>query len=180
MRPRRIKKHIMAGSAQVTSVEAIAAFRSNLIIYLAKARGAIDEISNEVTRARRWLESDCYRHWEQERRIRGRKLEEARNELSTAQLSNLKTSSSVQLAIVQRAERAVREAEAKLMVIKKWDRELENKSEPLIKQTNQLHNFLTAEMPGAVAQLTQIVTLLEAYADVNPAPGGQRSGGESA
>jgi hypothetical protein len=167
----------MAERAQVTSVEAIAAFRSNLIVYLAKARGAIDEISGDVLRARRWLEDDRQRHWKQELRLRERKLEEARNELSTARLSSLKTGSSVQLVAVQRAERAVREAEAKLIVIKKWDRELENKSEPLLKQTNQLHNFLTTEMPGAVEQLGQIVALLEAYADVNPAPGGQRAEG---
>jgi hypothetical protein len=167
----------MAERAQVTSVEAIAAFRSSLIVYLAKARGAIDEISGDVLRARRWLEDDRQRHWKQELRLRERKLEEARNELSTARLSSLKTGSSVQLVAVQRAERAVREAEAKLILIKKWDRDLENKSEPLLKQTNHLHNFLTTEMPGAVAQLTQIVALLEAYADVNPAPGGQRAEG---
>jgi hypothetical protein len=94
------------------------------------------------------------------------------NELFSARLSSLQEASSLQYLAVQRAERAVREAENKMMLIKKWDRDLENQSEPLLKQANQLQTFLTAEMPRAVAYLTQIVKTLEAYADVNPAPGG--------
>jgi hypothetical protein len=162
----------MPERAQVTSVEAIEAFRSSLIVYLANARAAVDEISGELLRARVWLQSDRARFWEQERRVCARKLEEAKNELFSARLSSLQEASSLQYLAVHRAERAVREAENKMMLIKKWDRDLENQSEPLLKQANQLQTFLTAEMPRAVAYLTQIVKTLEAYADVNPAPGG--------
>jgi hypothetical protein len=166
----------MADRAQVTSVEAIEAFRANLIVYLGKARAAVEEISSELLRARLWLQNDRYRLWEQEQRARERKLEEAKSELFTARLSNLQEASSVQFMAVQRAERAVREAEAKMALIKKWDRDLENQSEPLLKQASQLQTFLTMEMPRAVAYLAQVVRTLEAYADVNPAPRGQDAG----
>jgi len=96
--------------------------------------------------------------------------------LFNARLSNLPHSTAFQFMAVQRAERAVREAEAKMSSIKKWDRDLENQSEPLLKQANQLQTFLTAEMPRAVAHLAQVVKTLEAYADVHPAPGGQGAG----
>ena len=59
-----------------------------------------------------------------------------------------------------------REAEAKLAVLKKWDRELENRTDPLVKQVTQLHGFLTTDMGRAVAYLAQVVKALEAYADV--------------
>jgi hypothetical protein len=69
---------------------------------------------------------------------------------------------------VQRAERAAREAEAKLVVVKRWDRELENRTDPLLKPVNQLHGFLTADMARAVAYLDQAVRTLAAYAAAAP------------
>ena len=67
---------------------------------------------------------------------------------------------------VQRAERANREAEAKMAVLKKWDRDLENRTDPLVKQVTQFHSFLATDMTRAVAYLVQVVKSLEAYADV--------------
>ena len=48
----------MADRAQVTSVEALEAFRSALVIYLSKARPALEEMANEVARAKQWLQND--------------------------------------------------------------------------------------------------------------------------
>lgn len=161
----------MPQQAQVTSVEAIEAFRANLILYLSKARPTVEEVSNDMLRAKLWLQNDQRQLWERELRTRGKKLEEARNELFSARLSPLQVASSVQHLAVQRAERAVQEAEAKLAVLKKWSRELENRSEPLLKQVDALHNFLTTEIPRAVAHLAQVVKNLETYAEV-ALPGG--------
>jgi hypothetical protein len=168
----------MSERAQVTSVEALEALRSDLIVYLGKARGAVEDVSSEVPRARNWLENTCSPQWERELRARKLKLEEAQNELFSARLAGKnKTVSPIVLMAVQRAERAVREAEAKLKVIKKWDRELENQAEPMIKQIDMLQGFLTGEMPGAVAYLTQIIKTLEAYAETGPGPRSQPAGG---
>jgi hypothetical protein len=71
---------------------------------------------------------------------------------------------------VQRAERANREVEAKMAVLKKWGREMENRTDPLVKQVTQLHSFLATDMKRAVAYLDQVVKSLAAYADI-PAPG---------
>jgi len=56
------------------------------------------------------------------------------------------------------------------LVIKKWSRELENQTDPLLKQLNQLQGFLTTDMARAVAYLAQVVKTLDAYASV-AAPG---------
>src|SRR5207244_5684670 len=90
--------------------------------------------------------------------------------LFSAMMSKLAEASAAQQLAVRRARDAVREAEEKLTLLKRWDRELENRSEPLVKQIDQLHNYLTAHMPRAVAQLANVVKSLEAYADV-AAPG---------
>jgi hypothetical protein len=128
----------------------------------------LEEASDDVLRTRLWVQNDQRRLWEGETRVRGRKLEEARAELFNAQLSQFQDSTALQLMAVQRMERAAREAEAKLAVLKKWDRDLENRTDPLVKQVTQLHGYLTIDMGRAVAYLVQVVKALEAYADVAP------------
>jgi hypothetical protein len=160
----------MADHAHVTSVEAVNAFRSDLIVYLGKARAALEEASDDVLRTRLWVQNDQRELWENEMRVRYRKLEEARSELFSARLSQFHEATDLRLMAVQRAERANREAEAKLAVLKKWGRDMENRTDPLAKQVSQLHGFLTTDMKRAVAYLDQVVKTLEAYAGV-PTPG---------
>lgn len=160
----------MAERAQVTSVEAVAAFRADLIVFLSKVRAVLEEASDEVLRTRLWVQNDQRRIWENEIRRRYRKLEEARAELFSAQLSKFHESTALCLMAAQRAERSHREAEAKMAVLKKWDRDLENRTDPMVKQVTQFHGFLTTEMKRAVAYLDQAVKALEAYAGV-PTPG---------
>ena len=160
----------MADRAQVTSFEAVESFRADLIVFLSRARAVLEEASDDVLRTRLWVQNDQRRVWEGETRVRYRKLEEARAELFSAQLSQFHESTALCLMAVQRAERANREAEAKMAVLKKWDREMENRTDPLVKQVTQFHSFLATDMKRAVAYLDQAVKTLEAYAGV-PTPG---------
>ena len=161
----------MPGQAKITSVEAIELFRAALILFTSQARPALEEVSSEVVRTRLWLENDQRRYWENELRVRSRKLEQAQQELFNARLSQFQESTSLQHMAVHRAQHAVREAEEKLAAAEKWDRELENRAAPLLKEVEQLHGFLTAEMPKAVAYLAQVVRALDAYADAGGPPG---------
>jgi hypothetical protein len=153
----------MAERAQVTSVEAIESFRANLILFLSKVRPTLEEVSDEVLRLQGWLQNDQRRLWESQLRRRGRQLEEARQELFNATLSRLQEATALQHMAVQRAQRAVREAEDKLDTLKKWERGLEDRTAPMIKQIEEFHGFLTIDMGKALAQLVQIVKALEAY-----------------
>jgi hypothetical protein len=166
----------MAERAQVTSVEAIESFRADLILFLSKVRPVLEEVSDEVVRLQVWLQSDQRRHWEGELRRRGRKLEEAKREMFNTSLSHLQEATALQHMAVQRAQRAVREAEDKLDTAKKWERALEDRTAPLVKQVEEFHGFLTVDMGRALAQLGQTIKALEAYAQVNaPDKGEARS-----
>lgn len=158
----------MADQARITSIEALESFRASLIVYLSKARPALDEVCDEVRRTRMWLENDRWSHWQNEVRLRGKELEQAREELSSAQCSNLKVPSMVQQRAVTRAQLALREAEEKLRFLRKWIREFENLTSPQIRQLDQLHTFLTVDMAHAVAVLAQTVRTLDAYAGIAP------------
>jgi hypothetical protein len=160
----------MAERSHVTSIDAIEAFRANLIVYLKKARPVVEEVPNAVLRTRFWLENEQRNRWHEEIRVRRRKLEEAQQELLTAKMSNLRQATIVKEMAMRRALQALREAEEKLARTKTWARELENLSAPLLKQVEQLHSFLTSDLSKAVAYLAQVVKALQAYTDV-AAPG---------
>lgn len=159
----------MSGQAQITSSAALEAFRSDLIVYLAQMAPVLDEAGGEVLRMRGWLQNEQRDFWENQLRRRRRKLEEAQAELFNARLSTLQNSTIVQHMEVQKAKRAVEEAEQKLAAIKKWERELDNLAEPQLKQIDQLRGYLTTDMNKAVAFLTQVTQAVAAYAAV-PAP----------
>lgn len=160
----------MAEGANITSIDAVVAFRAALIIFLSKARPLLEETSGEILRTRQWLEDHQRRHWETQLRLRSRKLEEARAELFNATLSKLHEASALQQMAVQRADRAVREGEAKLNVVRKWSRSLDDTVDPLLKQAGQFQTYLTVEMARAVAYLDQVIAALEAYASIARQP----------
>lgn len=162
----------MEQRAQVTSVEALEAFRSCLIVYLTKAKPTLEEVTNEVLRTRNWLQNEQRVHWEKEIKLKRRDLEQAEAELFSARLSKISQAYALQQMAAQRARRAVQHAEDKLKLLKKWDRELENRSEPLLKLVEQLHGYLSTDMVKAAAHLTEVIKTLQAYAEVQVrAPG---------
>lgn len=158
----------MPQPAKVTSIDAIEAFRANLILYLNKARPALEEINADVSRARDWLQNDQRKFWEKQLKERRKKLDRAQAELFSAKMSKLTEASSFQQLAVRKAQQAVRDAEEKLVVLQRWDRELENRSEPLVKQVDQMHHFLSSELTRAVVHLSETIRALEAYTDVKP------------
>ncbi len=160
----------MPGQAQITSIESLETFRSDLVVYLSQMQPVMDEAAGEVTRMKFWLQNEQREFWENQIRRRRRRLEEAQAELLNARLSTLQISSSAQQLAVQRTQRAVHEAEEKLALLKKWDRELENLTDPLLKPVSQLQGFLATDMNKAVAYLAQSIQALAAYTDV-AAPG---------
>jgi hypothetical protein len=155
----------MADRAHVTSVEAVESFRASLIVFQSRARVVLEEACDEVLRIKVWVQIDQRRRWAAEARRRGQTLEKARADLSSARLSQFQESTTLPLITVQRTERADREAKAKMAILKKWDRELENCTDPFLKQVTQLQWFLARDISRAVAYLAQVVRTLEAYAD---------------
>lgn len=161
----------MADRAQVTSVDALESFRASLILFLSKARPTLEDVNDDVLRTKLWIQNDRRLHWVAELRRRKRALEEAQQELLNTRLSNLRTPTAAQQLAVTRAQQAVREAEDKLRLVRKWGREFETQTDPLLKLVDHLHTFLTSDMAHAVADLTQMVATLDAYLERHPAPG---------
>jgi hypothetical protein len=156
----------MPDQANVSSVDALEAFRSALIVYVSKARPALEEVSADVMRTRLWLQDEQRTRWENEARRRSRALQEAQQALFSARLSTFREETSAEMMVVQRTRRAFQEAEEKLRVIKKWDRDFDNRAEPLLKQMEKLQTVLAQDMGHAIAFLTQAIIKLHAYAGI--------------
>ena len=159
----------MPEKAKVTSIEALDFFRSSLIIYLGNALRVLDEVSSDVMRTRVWIEDDRLVHWENEVRRRERKLQEKQHELFSARLSSLREATQAEHMAVLKAKRALAEAQAKLDLVKKWNRHYDNRVQPLAKEVDKLRDVLVVHMGKAVAYLTQTIRTLGDYADLMPA-----------
>ena len=155
----------MPQKAHVTSLEAIELFRSNLIVYLSQARPALEEVSTEVLRTRSWLETEQYLHWESQLRRRLKELEQAQQALLSSRLGVLRKETAAEQFAVHRAKEAVVEADLKLRILKKWNRDFEGRVQPMVKQMEKLHMVLSNDMVKAVAYLNQAIKTLAAYAE---------------
>jgi hypothetical protein len=169
----------MPERAHVTSVDALESFRSNLIVYLSKARPTLEEVSADVQRMRDWLEGEQRTYWENEFKRRHRALAEAQAAVFSSKLSNLREVSAAELMAVRRAKRDLDEAEAKLRVVKQWNRVFDNRVEPLVKQMEKLHTVLASDMVKAVGFLKQAIDTLHNYAGVMPASAAGAASAES-
>jgi hypothetical protein len=147
-------------------VDAIEAFRASLVLYLSKVRPAVEQINAEALRTRIWVQTTQRQHWDKELRLRRRKLEEAKEALFNARISQFHQSTLLETLAVQRAQRAVDEAETKLALLKKWAHEIESRGEPLVKQIEQFQGYLATDLAAGVALLAQIVKALDAYVEV--------------
>jgi len=155
----------MPTQAHVASIDSLDAFRARLIVFIEKALVAADDVLDDVSRTRGWLQHDQRVRWEAELRKRSKALENARQELLTARLANLRDAPTDKVMAVARAKRAFDEAQEKLGLLKKWNRQYDQEVGPLAKQVEKLRFFLATDLKRAASSLGQSVRTLEAYSE---------------
>ena len=162
----------MANQAKVTSTDALESFRASLIIFRGKAKKSVDEVAEQVSRTRMWLQHDQRTHWEGEFRRNTRLLQQAEQELSSARLtSHNESAMAARQAAVNKARRAIAEAEDKLRRIKSWTQNYDSRVDPLAKRLEGLRQYLDTDLPKAIGYLANAQKILEDYASgLGPAP----------
>jgi hypothetical protein len=157
----------MATVAKVTSVEALEAFRASLIVFLNKAHASTDQVSDEIRRVRSWVQNDQRTHWENEMRRRARDLAQAEQEMLSARMTKALDNLSAQQQAVNKARRALEEAQEKMRRIKLWMRDFDGTLDPLARGLNSLRGYLDHDMPRAIAYLVEIQKIMESYLEKN-------------
>lgn len=153
----------MSTKANISSIDALATFRAQLIVALEKLTTAVDDASDDVSRTRVWLQHEQRMFWEGELKRRAKILEMAQQELFSSRISSLEPSTLDRQMAVRKAKNAVDEAMTKLQVLKKWNRVFDSEVEPLGRQLDKVRGVLSGDMVEAVAFLTQAVKALDDY-----------------
>lgn len=160
----------MPERAKVTSLEAIEAFRAKLIVYCEKASRVLDETNDEVIRTRLWLQQERRTQCEAEIRRCQRELEQRQQELFSQRIAVLDNPVDVQQAAVRKVRERLREAEAKLVRVRQWDRNYDQRVEPAARQVEKFRYLVDKDLGSAVVYLAEVSRTLSAYAELSPSP----------
>ncbi|MEZ5302444.1 MAG: hypothetical protein R3F11_17685 [Verrucomicrobiales bacterium] len=118
----------MAEQAKITSLDALEHFRSARSSVCHQVAPVLDEVS-KVRRTRMWLESEQRLHWERGGELkRTKKLEQARRELYSAQLSSLQRVDVVKKMAVE-WKRAVEKRRGSCGRSRGWHRKFDSRND---------------------------------------------------
>ena len=178
----------MAERANVTSVEALESFRASLLVYVDKVGITLDEIDDAVKRMRVWVQTEQPEFWRREIKRLTRALEDAEQALFSSRLSGSPEPSAQERMNVNRYRRALRNADEKLKITKKWARNYDSIVEPLAKKLEVVRFMTTQRLPQGTEYLRQAANTLHSYAETvaeaqaaanRPAPSSEAIDGES-
>ena len=173
----------MSDQVRISSIEALEAFRADLIQYVEKARMALENAESEVRRTRSYLDLDRLGYWSAQCKQRTKLLEQAEAELYNVTLASPQESHAFQKMAVTKARRNLEQAEAKLLVVKRWRQTFENRATPLLRQLDPMFFLVGQHLPKGIHSLGEAIKALQSYAEKMPfvkpaAPGTAPPAGE--
>lgn len=174
----------MSDQVKISSIDALEAFRSDLIQYIAKARVALEDMEGDVRRTQTWLDTDRVQHWGGQMKHWTKMLHQAEQELYSANLTNPQASNAFQKMNVLKAKRKLEETEEKMLLVKHWRQTFENRATPLLRQLDPMFHLVGQQLPKGVFSLGESIKALQAYAEKNlppqtAAPAPIETGGDS-
>ena len=158
----------MSEQAKVSSVDALEAFRADLIQYVEKARVALEDAEGDVRRTRTWLDVDRTGYWTGQMKQRTKQLEQAEAELYNVTLTSPQESHAFQKMAVLKARRRLEEAEEKMRLLRQWRQTFDNRVTPLLRQLDPMFFLVGQQLPKGIHSLGESIKALQAYAEKAP------------
>ena len=158
----------MSDQANVSSIDALEAFRADLIRYVERARVALEDSEGEVRRTRTWVEVDRATYWTMQFKQRTKKLEQAEAELYNVAITRPRENHAVQKMQAEKAKRDLDEAEVKMRKLKHWRQTFDNRVTPLLRQLDPMFFLVCQHLPKGIHMLTESIKNLQAYAERAP------------
>jgi cellobiose-specific phosphotransferase system component IIA len=155
----------MSGQARISSIDALEAFRADLIQYVEKARAALEDAEGEVRRTRTWLDEDRAAYWAAQCKQWTKRCEQAEAEYYNARLSGPQESHAFQKMALLKAQRQLEQAEEKLRVVHHWRQTFENRATPMLRQLDPMFYMVGRDLPKAIHSLGEAIQSLQAYAE---------------
>lgn len=158
----------MSDQARVSSIDALEAFRADLVQYVEKARVALEDAESEVRRTRSWLDVDRAGYWSGQCKQWRKRLEQAEAELYNVMLTSPQESHAFQKMNVVKVRRKLEEAEEKVRVVHHWRQTFENRATPLLRQLDPMFFLVGRQLPKGIHSLGEVIKALQAYAEKVP------------
>lgn len=159
----------MSDQVKVSSIDALEAFRGDLIQYVEKARVALEDAEGEVRRTRSWLDVDRTNYWTRQFKQRTKELEQAEAGFYNATITRPKENHASHKIAVHKAKSRLTEAEEKILILKKWRQTFDNRASPLLRQLDPMFFLVGHHLPKGIHSLGESIKALQAYAEKGPA-----------
>ena len=156
---------MMRQAARVNSIDALKHFKHGLTEFSTLAITALGEAQAEIQRTVWWVQHDQLAHWKNQKRKRTVQLAQAKSELFRAQVASpdQRTPATLERNAVDKAQRAIDEAETKIANVKRWSRQLERETTLYKGYCQQLARAVEGDMPRAIVRLERMIDALERY-----------------
>ena len=168
----------MGERVRVESFEALTRFRAALCKFAENIGIGLGEAESEIQRTRFWVEQEQHNYWKGQVDKRAELCARAKSALNRKKLQRTALSSKHSCVDEEKAlaaaERRLEEARQKLAAVRRWKRVLDEESFSYQAAAQTLSQAVDVEVPGALAQLDNMIAALEAYASAGT-PSEQRS-----
>jgi hypothetical protein len=161
----------MSQGANVRSVEAIKDFKIALINYAEEAHNALGSVEMEIRMIRNWLLRDQLTYWQSQIKRGQERVSMARTELHRRQLSQSNSdaiSDTEQREALREAQRKLREAEEKVITIKRWVPVLEHTISEYHSHSQPLGDRLSGGFQSTLNLLDRMLDALDSYLSMAP------------
>jgi len=157
----------MTGPARVESIDVIRAFRASLFKFAEVANTALSDAEGEMSRTLVWLETEQLNYWQGQIRKRSeivsRALEAVRQKKLFKDSSGRTPSAVDEEKALARAQRALAEAESKLVAVRQWTRKLEKEVNLYKGSVQRFATSVQVDIPAAGSRLDSMLESLDLY-----------------
>jgi hypothetical protein len=159
----------MNPSAKIHDVDSLRALHAALAKFGVQAQAALDSANTELRRAADFLERQLA-YWQHEVQRRQEELNRAKADLSRHRWihDGERVGGSEKEMLVQRARERLREADAKVEAVRRWQRQLPQITAEFNGPGRRLAGMLEADLRGSLALLEARSDALEAYIALLP------------
>jgi hypothetical protein len=181
--PRRVRRRAtpLSNQADVRSIDALKDFRAVLALYSEEAQGALGAVKMEARRTVRWL-AERKIYWSDQIKRRREQVSSARAEVARRRLAKNGENTpamSEQKELLRKAEAALRDAEMKAVLIKKWEPALQLAVLELHAGIRRISDLSSTDVARASFLLGRLVDALEAYMRETPPAALSQFGGQA-
>jgi len=156
-------------TANVRDIQAIREFRVKLLHFAEELEGALQSMHLELQRAFEWIEEDRPRYWSNQAR---RAYDTVASTRTAYQNCRMRTVAGHRSACIEekvayeKAQRRLEYCQEQVAQVRRWSIKIRHDADEFRGRMASLRRLLDAEIPQALAQLANTITILENYAEI--------------